>query len=77
MDPERVVAEARSLEANEVFTTVLGDIHASAIEGLLATPAHETDTMRDHQAMARAINDIRARVRLLLLTNTPKAKSGL
>ena len=77
MTPDRIVSEALSLEANEVFTTEMEKLRTEALMGLVNTPASQPDQIRDHQAMVRAIDDIRAKVRLLALTNAPKAKSGL
>ncbi|MGE9191050.1 hypothetical protein, partial [Escherichia coli] len=75
MTPDHIVSEALSLEANEVFTTEMEKLRTAALMGLVVTPANDTDTIRDHQAMVRAIDDIRAKVRLLALTNAPKQKS--
>lgn len=77
MTSERIVAEAHALEANEVFTTEINKLRVEAIAGLIDTPAHDADTLRDHQAMVRAIDKLRAHVRLLALTNAPKSPSGL
>ena len=77
MSSDRIVAEATALEANEVFTTEFNKLRAEALDGLVKTPAHDTDQIRDHQAMVRAIDKIRAQVRLLALTNAPKTPPGL
>ncbi len=77
MQSDRIVAEALSLEANEVFTTEFDKLRTEALMGLVTTPAHEADLIRDHQAMVRAIDKIRDTVRLMALTHAPKPKSGL
>lgn len=76
-EASRIVSEALSLEANEVFTTEFEKLRTEALMGLVNASATDAETIRDCQATIRAIDDIRAKVRLLALTNAPKAKAGL
>lgn len=77
MQPDHIVADALALQANDVFSKVLADIHTEALAALVSTDAADTDNIRNHQAMARAIESIRDRVKLMALTNAPTPKSGL
>ena len=74
---QEIHAEALRLQENEALASILADIEAEAIAGLVDTPAEHTDRIRDHQAMARAVNQIRERVRLLVVTTKPKGKAAL
>jgi len=75
-EAERLAAEARALRDNDVFTTVLDRIKHEAMSALVAASADDTATIRDHQAMARAIDAIRDRVSIIAASGA-KPKSGL
>lgn len=77
MTPDQIHAEARSLQENEAFAVILSEIDAEARDQLVSTPAEQTERIRDAQALARAVQTIRERVKLKVLTTAPKASPGL
>lgn len=74
---ERLHAEALKLQENEALALILAQLASEARDALVKTPAEQTDRIRDHQAMARAVEDIRERVNLLAVTTAPKPPKGL
>lgn len=77
MNAEQIHAEARSLQENEAFAVILSEIDAEARDQLVSIPAEDTQRIRDAQALARAVQTIRERVKLKVLTTAPKAPSGV
>lgn len=76
-DTERKHQELLSLQANEALRDVLAALDSEARDALVTASASDADTIRDHQAMARAIKNIRERIGLLAATTAPKGKPGL
>lgn len=74
---DRTYAEALSLDSNDVFHSLLDSIEEDARDALVTTDAENTARIRDHQAMARAVVEIRGRLAVILATNAPKTKPGL
>lgn len=75
-EAERLATEARALNDNDVFSKVLAQLQDEAKSALVAASADDTATIRDHQAMARAIDAIRNRVSIIAASGA-KPKSGL
>ena len=76
MNTEQTHAEALRLAENEVLELILSDLDTEARDALVATPAEHTDRIRDHQAMARAVLEIRHRIAVLTTTTAPKATTS-
>lgn len=75
-EAERLATEARALIDNDVFSKVLAQLQDEAKTALVTASADDTATIRDHQAMARAIDAIRNRVSIIAASGA-KPKSGL
>lgn len=75
-EAERLATEARALSDNDVFSKVLAQLQDEAKTALVTASADDTATIRDHQAMARAIDAIRNRVNIIAASGA-KPKSGL
>lgn len=75
-EAERLATEARALSDNDVFSKVLAQLQDEAKTALVTASADDTATIRDHQAMARAIDAIRNRVSIIAASGA-KPKSGL
>ena len=75
-EAERLAAEARALQDNDVFTTVFDRIKQDAMSALVTVSADDAETIRDHQAMARAIDALRDRVNIIAASGV-KTPSGL
>lgn len=75
-EAERLATEARALHDNDVFSKVLAQLQDEAKTALVTASADDTATIRDHQAMARAIDAIRNRVSIIAASGA-KPKSGL
>lgn len=61
---ENMAIEAASLLQNEVLSTLLDDIDANARDRLVTIDAEQTGAIRDQQALCRAVDEIRTRLRL-------------
>ncbi len=75
MTPENLHAEALRLQENEALAMLLAELDTAARDGLVDTPADQTDKMRDYQAMARVIKELRSRIDLLVATTKPKGRA--
>lgn len=77
MTDSRIHSQAVSLQENEAFDAILTAVRNEAMTALVLAPAHETETIREHQSMVRAVDAIRERAKLLALTTAPKGAPGL
>lgn len=60
-----------------MFALILSEVETEARDTLVATPAEQMDRIRDAQALARAVEAVRERVRMKVLTTAPKAPKGV
>lgn len=71
MDRSQLAAQASSLKENDAYRLVLAQMRLDALEALATCPATEADTIREHQATVRVIDDMDRRIDLLV--RQPKA----
>lgn len=77
MTPEQLAALAGSLKDNEAFQQALDDNRSNALEGLAQADATDAETIRNHQAMVRLIDTIRADLDRFVRAGKPARKPGI
>lgn len=74
---EQLAHEAQRLKDNEALQDALAYIRSEALEGLVRTPATDTEAIRDHQARVRVIDDFLARIEATIRNGQPRKQSGI
>jgi hypothetical protein len=77
MTDAQITREAQNLRDNEAFTASLGAIRNRALEGLVRTPATDTEAIRDHQAIVKVVDDLLGNLDALIRAGQPKRKPGI
>lgn len=76
-DKEQLAGEARRIKENEALQAALAYLRSEALEALVRTPATETETIRDHQAKVRVVDDFLARIEAIIRNGQPRKQSGI
>jgi hypothetical protein len=77
MDDAQITREAQNLRDNAAFTASLAAIRIHALEGLVRTPATDTEAIRDHQAKVKVVDDLLSNLDALIRAGQPKRKPGI
>lgn len=77
MSKEQLAAEAQRLKENEAFQAALNSMRSDALEGLARTPATDIETIRDHQARVRVVDDLRGNIEAFIRNGLPKKAPGI
>lgn len=77
MTDAQIAHEADNLRQNEAFKRALDAMRSSALEGLVRTPATDTDAIRDHQAKVKVVDDLRGHLEAFIRAGEPKRKPGI
>ena len=77
MDKAQLAAEAQRLKDNEAFQLALDHMRTEATEGLVRTSAADAETIRDFQAKARVVDELRGNLDAFIRSGMPKKPSGI
>ncbi|WP_127524068.1 hypothetical protein [Mesorhizobium sp. Z1-4] len=80
MTPEerdRLAAEAARLMDNEAFQWALASIRSDALEGLVSTPATDTDTIRDRQTKVKVADEFLDLIEAAIRDGQPRKAAGI
>jgi hypothetical protein len=77
MTDAQLTREAQDLRDNRAFQVALAAIRHRALEGLVRTPATDTDAIRDHQAIVKVVDDLLGNLDALIRAGQPKRKPGI
>ena len=77
MDKAQLAAEAQRIKENEALQEALSYMRSEALDGLVRTPATDTEAIRDHQARVRVIDDFLARIEATIRNGQPRKQSGI
>ena len=77
MDNAQLAQEAQRIKDNEALQAALSHIRSEALEGLVRTPATDTEAIRDHQAVVRVVDDFLARIEAIIRNGQPRKQSGI
>jgi hypothetical protein len=77
MTDAQLAHEAQNIRQNEAFQKALDAIRSLALEGLVRTPATDTEAIRDHQARVRVVDDLRGHLEAYIRAGEPKRKPGI
>jgi hypothetical protein len=77
MDKAQLAAEAQRIKDNEALQEALSYMRSEALDGLVRTPATDTEAIRDHQARVRVIDDFLARIEATIRNGQPRKQAGI
>lgn len=77
MTNEQLALEAGRVKQNEAFQLAMSQMRANALEGLVRTPATDTEAIRDHQAVVRVVDDFLARIDAIIRNGQPRKQAGI
>lgn len=77
MDKAQLAAEAQRIKDNEALQDALSYMRSEALDGLVRTPATDTEAIRDHQARVRVIDDFLARIEATIRNGQPRKQAGI
>jgi hypothetical protein len=77
MTDAQLAHEADNIRQNEAFQKALDAMRSHALEGLVRTPATDTEAIRDHQARVRVVDDLRGHLEAYIRAGQPKRQPGV
>jgi hypothetical protein len=77
MDKAQLAAEAQRIKENEAFQAALDAMRRDAVEGLVRTPATDIEAIRDHQARARVVDELRGNLEAFIRQGAPRKATGI
>ena len=77
MDKAQLAIEAQRVKDNEAFQEAMDYLRSNALEGLVRTPATDTEAIRDHQAVVRVVEDFLARIDATIRNGQPRKQGGI
>lgn len=76
-DRQRLAAEAARIRENEAFQAALSAMRDDALKGLVNAPADDANTIRDHQAKVRVVDELRSSLEMFVRNGEAKRKPGI
>lgn len=76
-DKARLKAEAQRIKENEAFQAAMTAMRNDALEALARTLATDADTIRDLQAKARVVDDLRDNLEAFIRNGSSRKATGI
>lgn len=76
-EKQRLAAEAQRLKDNEAFQAALSGLRLDALEGLARAQATDIETIRDHQASVRVVDNLRGNLEAFIRNGHLRKTAGI